>query len=259
MTNKEKKQITNKAKKQSEQDGKKFLQNVFGKVQKTLKSKFDESEEITHDGDKGKENESIFIEILRKYLPNRYAIDSGIVIDSKGETSDQIDIIIFDPQYTPKLLTQKYHRYIPAEAVYAVFEVKPKINKKYLEYAGDKAASVKKLHRTSVPIPYAGGTYPAKPLFNIVSGILAIENGWSDGFGGTFLQNHYELSDEQKLDCGLAVSGDHFDFYDAYPKIVNNNSEQALIYFIFRLLGKLQSLGTVPAIDWNAYAEQILS
>ena len=31
-------------------------------------------------------------------------------------------------------------------------------------------------------------------------------------------------------------------------------SEGALIRFLFRVLSKLQSLGTVPAIDWAAYA-----
>jgi hypothetical protein len=31
-------------------------------------------------------------------------------------------------------------------------------------------------------------------------------------------------------------------------------ADGALIYFLFRLLGKLQSLGTVTAIDWSAYA-----
>ena len=54
---------------------------------------------------------------LRKYLPNRYAVAQGIVVDSNGATSDQIDIIIFDPQYTPTLLDQQSHRFVPAEAV----------------------------------------------------------------------------------------------------------------------------------------------
>ena len=72
---------------------------------------------------------------------------------------------------------------------------------------------------------------------------MAIRNEYSGGFKGTFLQNHYELNDKQKLDCGLAVSGDCFDFFDSYPKIINEQSEKAVMYFIFRLLGKLQSLG----------------
>jgi len=93
------------------------------------------------------------------YLPKRYAADSAIVIDSTGRTSDQMDVVIYDPQYTPTLLDQHDHKYIPAEAVYAVMEVKPTVNKSYLDYAGKKAASVRRLKRTSIPIPHAGGTY----------------------------------------------------------------------------------------------------
>jgi hypothetical protein len=31
----------------------------------------------------------------------------------------------------------------------------------------------------------------------------------------------------------------------------------ALAFFAFRLLAKLQSLATVPAVDWMAYANQL--
>ncbi|VEP18157.1 conserved hypothetical protein [Hyella patelloides LEGE 07179] len=250
--------MTNKAKIDSEEKGQEFLQEIFSDVQEYLNGKFKRNKKSTHNGKQGEATEQAFIKLLREYLPKRYAIESGIIIDSLGKTSDQIDIVIFDPQYTPKLFIEDEMRFILAESVYAVFEVKPKISSN-LKYAGDKAASVRKLHRTSVPIPHAGGTYPAKPLFKIVCGILAINNGYSGGFKGTFLENHYKLNDEQKLDCGLAVSGDHFDFFDSYPKIINEQSEKAVMYFIFRLLGKLQSLGTVPAIDWNAYAQHLSS
>ena len=66
------------------------------------------------------------------------------------------------------------------------------------------------------------------------------------------MENYESLGELQKLDCGLAVSGSVFDIYSGKMEIGPGN--QALAYFLFRLLQKLQSLGTVPAIDWNAYA-----
>ena len=60
------------------------------------------------------------------------------------------------------------------------------------------------------------------------------------------------MADLRQLDCGLAVSGSVFDTYSGTLEV--GPSGQALAYFLFRLLQKLQSLGTVPAIDWNAYA-----
>lgn len=238
-------------------EGKEFLQNSLSIEQKLLQVKLElSSQSITHAGTMGAVNEEHFVNVLRKYLPNRYAVDTGIIIDSTGSTSHQIDVVIYDKQYTPTLLDQKNHRYIPAEAIYAVFEVKPTINKQYLDYAGEKAESVRVLHRTSVPIVHAGGEHPAKPLFPIVAGIVASRIDWADGFiGTTFQSNHLLLEGNKALDCGLAVSGDCFDTFDSELRV--GPSENAMAYFFFRLLQKLQTLGTVPAIDWNAYAEAL--
>jgi hypothetical protein len=162
--------------------------------------------------------------------------------------------VIFDRHFTPTLLDQQNHRYIPVEAVYAVFESKPHFDKSYIEYAGDKAASVRKLHRTSVPIAHAGGTFAPKPLFPIIAGIVAAKSSWADGLGEHFLKN-LPTEDMERLDCGCALDDGAFDSFDDCLKVVG--SEGALIYFLFRLLARLQSLGTVPAIDWAAYASVI--
>ena len=50
-----------------------------------------------------------------------------------------LPVVIYDPQYTPTLLDQHDHKYVTAEAVYAVMEVKPTVNKGLLDYAGKKA------------------------------------------------------------------------------------------------------------------------
>jgi hypothetical protein len=243
-----------KGKTKSHQDGRRFLQEAFSLEQKLLQVKLQlSSQSVTHPGTLGEVNENYFIDVLRKYLPNRYAVDTGIVIDSSGATSHQIDVIVYDNQYTPTLLDQQNHRFVPAEAVYASFEVKPTINKQYLDYAGQKAASIRGLVRTTVPIVHAGGEYPAKQPFQIVSGIVASEIDWAEGFlSKAFRIAHASLTATRQLDCGLAVSGSVFDIYSGTMEI--GPSGQALVYFLFRLLQKLQSLGTVPAIDWNAYA-----
>jgi hypothetical protein len=140
----------NKAKAKAKIDGKAFLKSAFAAEQEVLAVQLKlSSNTITHDGVMGEVNEQHFIHTLRKYLPKRYAADHGIVIDSNGATSDQIDIVIYDNLYTPTLLDQHGHQFIPSESVFCVLEVKPTINKKYLEYAGKKAWSVRNLERTT--------------------------------------------------------------------------------------------------------------
>jgi hypothetical protein len=245
----------NKAKNASAIDGKRFLRDAFAAEQSVLALQLElSSKSISHNGALGEVNEQHFINVLQKYLPKRYEVSQGIVIDSNGITSDQIDIVIFDRQYTPTLLDQLAHRYIPAEAVYCVLEVKPTVNKQYLEYAADKAKSVRQLERTSVPIPYAGGEYPPKTLFPIVAGIVATSVDWTDGIAGNgFAENLAALTGARSLDCGLAVSDRAFDTFSGSLTI--SNAHGSLAAFLFRLIQRLQSLGTVPAVDWNRYGD----
>ncbi len=246
-----------KAKSLSKKNGAKFLKDAFSTEQEVLRKKLlHAASSVTHDGELGGVSEGHFIEFLQNYLPKRYAVDSAIVIDSNGRTSDQIDIVIFDNQYTPLLLPQQRHRYVPAEAVYAVLEVKQKIDKGNLQYAGTKAESVRKLQRTSVRITAAGtteGHEPKKP-FPILSGILATDVAWSDGFeSNAFIRHHNGLSKRQGVNFGLALSGHYFDDYESEKhRVIGKN---ALAQFLFRLLGALQDLGTVTAADWSKYAK----
>jgi hypothetical protein len=79
------------------------------------------------------------------------------VVDSSGQFSQQIDAVVFDRQYTPFILTYQNQTVIPAESVYAVFEVKQVISAKNAAYVQEKAASVCRLHRNSLPVPHVSG------------------------------------------------------------------------------------------------------
>ena len=231
----------------------KWLKGVFEDVQTDLHHDLKRaSRGVEHPGTKGDIHEDSWIEILRNYLPRRYGVDKGIVIDSNGNKSDQIDIVIFDPQYTPILLIQQSHKYIPAEAVYAVFECKPTISKSYLEYAGNKAKSVRDLIRTTVPIATASGVIPAKEPFKIVCGILASSSEWQEGVLSKSFDANLPTSDDTLLDICCSLDGGAYIFSGG--NITKHQSDNNLMFFLFSLLGKLQSLGTVAAIDWNAYA-----
>jgi hypothetical protein len=235
-----------------------FLREAFATEQQCLIPQLQSSNRITHAGDRGEVNEQHFVDFLRKYLPNRYTVAKAIVISSEGEVSDSIDIVVFDRQYTPTLLDNEKHRYVPAEAVYGIFECKPTIDKAYLEYAADKAASVRGLRRTSVDICWASGKIPAKKHFEIVAGILAIEVEWVDGFeSAVFRKIHKKLHGHRAIDCGFAATGASFDVFAENGGYTLGPKNNALAFFAFRLLAKLQSLATVPAVDWMAYANQL--
>jgi hypothetical protein len=114
---------------------------------------------ITHPSTKGDAAEVHWLKMLEDYLPARYWATKAFVLDSNGDLSQQIDIVIYDRQYSPFLFNQDQVRYVPAESVYAIFEVKQTLNLANLRYAAEKAQSVRRLYRTSAVIPHAGGKY----------------------------------------------------------------------------------------------------
>ena len=157
-----------------------MLSNLHEDIQRRLQSV---RETIGHNGTMGDGSENVWLELLRKYLPARYAVEKAFVVDSRDTMSDQIDVVVFDRQYTPFIFVIENQKVVPAESVYAVFEAKQAVNAGMIAYAQKKVASVRSLHRTSLPIPHAGGTFPAKPPIDVLGGILAFESDWSPPMG----------------------------------------------------------------------------
>ena len=73
---------------------------------------------IPHPGTKGAAAELHWLEMLNAYLPKRYQAESAFVLDHQGGLSEQIDIVIYDRQYSPLLFKEGPATYVPAESVY---------------------------------------------------------------------------------------------------------------------------------------------
>jgi hypothetical protein len=208
-----------------------------------------------HGPTKGNASESVWLEMLQTYLPKRYQAASAHVVDSLGSFSDQIDIVIFDRQYSPFIFNFQGQTIIPAESVYGAFEAKQALNKAQVEYAQAKVASVRRLHRTSLPIPYAGGTYPAKSLIPILGGLLTFESDWVPPLLGQPLKDVLEAADDiGRLDFGCVAAHGHFMLDNNSKKYQFTEGGRPATAFLFNLISRLQFSGTVPMIDIQAYA-----
>lgn len=205
-----------------------------------------------HPGTKGDVSEKIWLELLQKYLPERYRAEKAHIVDSEGNFSQQIDVVIFDRQYSPFIFNYQGEYIIPAESVYAIFEAKQTITAEYVRYAADKIKSVKRLHRTSLPIPHAGGTYPAKSPINIIGGILTFESDWSPGMGEP-LKNI--LKEVEVLEIGCIASHGYFTFDKGAGECKFINEGKPATAFLFKLISQLQFSGTVPMIDVLQYSK----
>jgi len=263
------------------------IKMLFNGLQSQMNAQLNTNREfITHPGSKGDSLENAWIEWLSKYLPNRYSVDKAIIIDHEGNTSHQIDIVIYDNWFTPFIFSQNGFHYIPAEGVYAIFEVKPDLKgnvegKTYIEYAAEKIASVRVLKRTSTKMINSGSEVPARPLTKILGGILTSTNtikqvstiekqlksqtGFkSIDFGCIADYGSFYIDYDGEEDTSLRNENDfnkrYSDYYNLriFKELNFSRPENSLITFFMQLTRYLQqAIGTVPAINLQTYLDKI--
>ncbi|MCC5918817.1 MAG: hypothetical protein JJU02_15970 [Cryomorphaceae bacterium] len=88
----------------------------------------------------GLNREKIWLELFRQIIPMKFAIRQGVfLMDSSGNVSKEVDIAVFDEQFTPYIFKYGNIHFIPIEAVSVVIQCKSKtinaddINKWYKE------------------------------------------------------------------------------------------------------------------------------
>lgn len=240
------------------------LSDVFHGLQKQMESKLTFNRKtLLHSVEKGDSSELEWGVMLSTYLPARYSVGRAHIIDYEGNFSEQIDIVIYDRQYSPFILKQNGATYIPAECVYAVIEIKQEITLNNLRYAVQKASSVRKLKRTSAKIIQADGKdFQAKKPPKILAGILAI-NGKMTQNMKIYLKG---LDETNCLNFGCSLNSQYFKINNFQQQAENSlplnidfilNSENGLVLFFLNLLSELQKMGTVPAIEIDKYISNI--
>lgn len=73
----------------------------------------------------GSYREDVWYSLFRQIIPYKFAIEKGVfIIDSGGKISREVDLAIFDEQYTPYIFNYGNVRFIPIEAVAVVVQCK---------------------------------------------------------------------------------------------------------------------------------------
>jgi uncharacterized protein DUF6602 len=98
-----------------------------------------------HQGVKGEGNETIIRDLIAKFIPKRYGIGTGIVIDRQGKQSKQCDIVIYDTILYPSFMSMTSVHFFPVDIVYAVIEIKTRLTTTSIRQARENIASVKSL------------------------------------------------------------------------------------------------------------------
>ncbi|MBI5409912.1 MAG: hypothetical protein HZA14_11150 [Nitrospirae bacterium] len=103
-----------------------------------------------------------------------------------------------------------------------------------------------------------GGKTDPRPPIPVLAGLLAYKSSWSPPFGDSFREYLSGMNPSERIDIGCSICDGGFEITfntDSKLQIETSTAEQALVFFLLKLLHKLQTVGTVTAIDYLAYTK----
>jgi hypothetical protein len=111
---------------------------------------------------------------------------------------------------------------------------------------------VRRLHRTSLPIPTAAGIQAAKAPHHILGGLLTLASSWSPPLGAPLTRALASADDDQKMDFICIADVGTWE-RQSDDSVVAQTTEAAATLFSLTLIARLQDIATVPMIDVRAY------
>lgn len=126
------------------------ISRLFEGIAAKMLVDFDEIQSrIPHTSERGIQREQTLKVFLERYLPHRYALGSGHIVDTNGNISNQCDIVIYDAHNGPLLLAEDGYQVFPIETVFGVIEVKSALQSSTIKEAVENITAVKKLDNAS--------------------------------------------------------------------------------------------------------------
>lgn len=123
--------------------------NYLKSAAKKMFIDFNDSKNINHNVVKGTTRENIIVRnFLNPYIPKKYSIDSGVIVDINNQQSKQQDIVIYDEFYSPVLKDLDSNKLFFPESVFTVIEAKSNLNKIDIKDIIEKSVSVRKLTKS---------------------------------------------------------------------------------------------------------------
>lgn len=233
--------------------GPEFLKSALLEVEAAFQERLHHTGKmVTHPVSLGDASEQAWIDLLRAYLPARYQVAKAFAIDCEGRFTEQMDCLIYDAHFTPALFGGGSRLYVPAEAVYATFEVKQDSSAPHMTAAAKKAASLRALKRTSAPVPWLSGVGPPKKPFPILAGLLAMQGL---GANGAFYRRLNRWTGDEQLDLILTAQPGFCDRFTPDGSPTGAVGKGSLIRGLFRLLVALRERASVTAVDWKKYED----
>jgi predicted DNA-binding transcriptional regulator AlpA len=185
------------------------LSAAMGRLSDELRSAVVATSAVTHAGTKGTMREDAIRTLLRPYIPHRFEISSGEVVNVDGQVSRQQDLIVADAFGSAPLFAAGQIGIHPVESVFACLEIKSRADSTSVPDAVECLASVKRLV-PDAPRPLsqisgasiAFGETTAKPFTGLVA--LSLKGG-SEAVVRSYLKANRIIEPSNRCDAFVVL------------------------------------------------------
>jgi hypothetical protein len=133
-----------------------FLRRYYAAIEQQLRSEVSIINQLLgHPGLKGAGNEAILRDLIKRFIPKKYDVDTGVIIDRTGRQSKQCDVVIYDALSYPALLSLTSVHLFPVDIVYATIEIKTTLDSEKAQLALDNIRSIRELTLSAIPFAVA--------------------------------------------------------------------------------------------------------
>jgi len=123
----------------------KAFSNVLRMAEQRLSLDAAGAENFEHHGLKGNERSAALGEFLGQHLPTVFAVGKGEAIDFRDNRTGELDLFVYDRSTAAPIQSSSESALVPAEAVYAVIEVKSVLTQDELNKCMEAAKRVRAL------------------------------------------------------------------------------------------------------------------
>jgi hypothetical protein len=121
------------------------FRKVLDQAEQRLALDADAAANFEHGGLRGNERAAALADFLRLHLPGVFSVGKGEAVDFRDHRSGELDLFIYDSASAAPIQTGSESVLIPAEALYAVIEVKSVLSRAELDTCMKAAMKIRAL------------------------------------------------------------------------------------------------------------------
>ena len=240
-----------------------LFRKVLNQAEHGFALRSEEAANFEHRGVRGNERAAALAEFLSKHLPGVFAVGKGEARDYGDNVTGELDLLIYDHSTAAPIQTGSDSLIVPAEALYAVIEVKSILSQAELDIclrAAVKVRSLRPFKKRFIASPTEGRV--EKDHYRCPYFIFAYRsNIGADGWAGKEYQR--VIDSAQKISCDPDVI-DRVIVLDrgiirpqVRAALLRDDSPSLFLEFYIHLMNFLmRERKRRPAIDWTAYTSR---